>query len=192
MDTSIFLEKIDLLIRVLKQPVFYLNWDFWNTLVLIITVFILLWYTVETHKIAVQTKESNLRPVILRSGYLPDWKHIKFKVVNRIITGQPIQFRVSKNIATNINGFIVINRYKYDLLFGNQITQNKNNTIGYLIHWGWQDANTDIYAIFDSTKKVKTNKLNQICINYQDIEKNNYHTIENSSWSQSSVKGLSL
>jgi len=44
-----------------------------NIFVLIITLCILLRYAYDTKTIAEQTKEANLRPVVLRSGYVTDW-----------------------------------------------------------------------------------------------------------------------
>jgi len=167
---------------------FYLNWSFWNLLILLITLIILIWYTIETHRIANQSIETNLRPIILRSGIIESWVSIKFKKIKKIINGSPIPFLVSKNIATSITGFIVINNYKYTLLFGCQISSN-GITTSYRKTWGWIKPDNYIYAVFDEKSGIKTTKQNQIIINYKDIEGNNYHTIENKNWDQKSFRG---
>ena len=90
-----------------------------NFIVLILTLGVLIRYTYDTNRIANQTIESNFRPVILRSGYIHRWDDIKFKSdKNGNIIGKLIQFTILKNIAKDIKGYIVVNGYKHELLFG--------------------------------------------------------------------------
>jgi len=166
----------------------YLNWSFWNVVILFVTLGILVWYTIETHRIAKQSIETNLRPVILRSGFIKNWDDIKYKTIKGILTGTPISFTVLKNIATSISGFVVINGYQYTLLFGCQISSDGKST-SYLPSWGWIKPDNAIYAIFDKKSGVKTTKPNQIVINYEDIQENKFHTIEDKNWKQKSFKG---
>lgn len=177
------------LVKIFTPTAWYLNWSMWNTLIVAVTMGILIWYTIETHKIATQAKESNLRPVILRSGFIASWNKINFKNTRGLIAGNPISFTVLKNIVTSISGYIVINGYQYELLFGNAISQSDINTTTYIPTWGWQMPNTIISAIFNNKKREKTNKSNRIVVNYQDIEGTKYYTIENIKWEQKSYKG---
>jgi hypothetical protein len=167
---------------------FYLDWSFWNVVVLTITLVILIWYTIETHRIAKQSIETNLRPIILRSNYIDKWEDIKYKKINGVFVGTSISFAVLKNIATSINGFIIINKYQYPLLFGCQISTSDMIT-KYEPNWGWMKPDNLIYAIFDKKRGIKTLKPNQIVINYSDVEGNIYHTIEDINWNQKTHKG---
>jgi hypothetical protein len=131
--------KMDELIKVLTPPNLFSDLAFWSNVVLIITLGVLIWYTIETHRIANQTKESNLRPVILRSGFIDNWNKIQFKFKNdQLIEGNPLEFTILKNIATSINGYIIINGLKFALLFGSDISEVEKNKISfgrYPIYW---------------------------------------------------------
>lgn len=174
------------------------NLERWNTaisgltlIVLTLTLVVLVWYTIETHKIAIQTEESNLRPVILRDGFI-NWSNINFtenQSTNRI-DGTPIRFTILKNIATSIKGHIVIDGYSYQLLWGNAITQQDEGTFSYFPIWGWMKPGTILFAIFNPNSRRESSAQNQIAIEYQDIEGNYYYTIEDASSSnQKSFKG---
>src|SRR3989338_8167786 len=103
------------LIKVLTPPNLISDLAFWSNIVLIITLLFLIWYTIETHRIANQTKESNLRPVILRSGFIENWDSIKFTFEgNKLKVGKFLEFTILKNIATGINGYIVKNGLKFE------------------------------------------------------------------------------
>jgi hypothetical protein len=181
--------KMDELIKVLTPPSFYLNWSFWSTLVLIITLLFLIWYTIETHKLAIQAKDNNLRPVVLRSGYLNKWEDLRYTFRdNKLETGTPLQFTILKNIATSIRGYVIVNGERYKLLFGNDISKIDQNEISFLEQWGWMKPDTCIYALFNETGQ-KSDKPNQIVIQYKDIEGNSYYTVENRNFDQKSFKG---
>ncbi len=50
-----------------------------------------------------------IRPVVLREGFL-DWSRVLFSFSSTgSDNGEPIRFRVLKNIVTSLNGYIVIN-----------------------------------------------------------------------------------
>jgi len=93
-----------------------------NLLALVITLGVLVWYAYDTHRIANQTIEGNLRPLILRSGFIQSWEDVKFSTNKGILEGKPLEFSILKNIAKDISGYIVINNKKYRLLFANSIS----------------------------------------------------------------------
>lgn len=181
--------KITDLVNILTPPNFYYNWTFWSIVILTITLAVLIWYTIETHKLAVQAKDNNLRPVILRSGFLENWEDLQYTFEdNYLNTGQPIEFKILKNIATSINGYVIKNGKRYDLLFGSSASQVSGNKIRFEKNFWWMETNTHIYAIFNE-KGQETKKKNQIIVQYKDIEGNKYYTIENENFDQKSFKG---
>lgn len=161
-----------------------------NLMVLASTFLVLVLYTYDTHRIANQTVEANLRPVILRSGWISCWEDIKFSFNDEKLEGTPLQFTILKNIATDISGYIVINGGKYKLLFANEISQIMDNgkfkSFQFLPIWGWMKAGTVIYSIYDVLKFDVTQEENSINLFYKDIEGNEYFTKENNNFSQSS------
>ena len=153
------------------------------------TLIVLVWYAYDTHRIADQTIEANLRPVILRSGYIHSWKDIKFEYRdNKIENGKPIQFTILKNIAKDIQGYIIIDGYKYRLLFGNEISKVSEEGSWLSQTWGWMKPETSIYAAFLDKNKEKAKEKNKIYIEYKDIEDNTYFTIEDENFCQKSFK----
>src|SRR3989344_5412046 len=153
-----------------------------NLVVLTATLIVLVWYAYDTHRIADQTIEANLRPVILRSGYIHSWKD------NKIENGKPIQFTILKNIAKDIQGYIIIDGYKYRLLFGNEISKVSEEGSWLSQTWGWMKPETSIYAAFLDKNKEKAKEKNKIYIEYKDIEDNTYFTIEDENFCQKSFK----
>jgi len=93
-----------------------------NLVVLTATLIVLVWYAYDTHRIANQTIEGNLRPLILRSGFIESWGNIKYSIKNGVLEGKPLEFSILKNIAKDISGYIIINKRKYQLLFANYIS----------------------------------------------------------------------
>lgn len=98
--------------------------------VLWFTAIAILQYTKETYwlkqisqKQLKHQRESSLRPVILRSGWISKWEDIKFSIKNGQLEGTPLQFTILKNIAKDISGYIIIGKKKYKLLFANEISQ---------------------------------------------------------------------
>lgn len=94
-----------------------------NVLALILTLGVLLWYAYDTHRIADQSVEANLRPIILRSGWISKWEDVRFSIKSGQLEGAPLQFTILKNIAKDISGYIIIDKKKYKLLFANEISQ---------------------------------------------------------------------
>lgn len=166
----------------LKPANFFSDISF-STITLVITLFVLIWYTIETHTLAVQSKDANLRSVILRSGYLKDWNDLDYISKH----SNPLQFMILKNIATDIKGYIIINGKKHKLLFGSDITKLDSGEISYSESWGWMSPNNHVYAIFKD-EGISTNLDNQIVINYKDIEGGKYYSIEDSLYKQKSFK----
>jgi len=173
----------------------FLAWA--NFIILTLTFAVLIWYAYDTHRIANQTVEANLQPVVLRSGFIPSWDMIQFKIQSGTITGQPIRFTVFKNIAKDFNGYIILNNHKYQLLFGSQISQVQNpssvasssgTTLTYMPTWGWMSPNSVILAIFNPDEYQSVNGDNEIYIEYKDIEDNTYFTKEDKNFSPTSGK----
>lgn len=183
-------QKLDKLITLFtpQQNIFF-DLAFWNALILAVTLGVLIWYTIETHKIAIQTKESNLRPVVLRRGFIKNWDEIKYEVVDGITQGKPLEFMILKNIATSISGYLIINNFKFKLLFCHDISKVDENKFITSENWGWIEAGSTLYAVFDESKKTEVKNSNQIVINYKDIEGNAFFTIEDVNFTQKSLRG---
>lgn len=177
----------------------YLN--FLNFLILGLTLVVLIWYTYDTHRMADQTIESNLRPVILRSSFVLGWNTIQFRVnENNVILGDPLQFTVLKNIAKDISGYIVIDNQKRPLWFGSSqispilIASDTANTpsqqgTSYSLSWGWLAPGNVVQAIYDPRlNPATTTEENKIYIEYKDITNNEYYTLENKNFSQTPGK----
>lgn len=168
---------------------------FLNFLILGLTLIVLIVYAYDTNRIANQTVKANLRPVVLRSGYIPSWNSIQFVNQNNMINGQPIQFAVLKNIANDINGYIILNNKKYPLLFGSPISQITNNVItpsstqqliAFNPMWGWLSPGNAVLAIFNPNQFQQVNQENEIYIQYKDVEGNEYFTKEDKNFSSKS------
>jgi hypothetical protein len=160
-----------------------------NFIILIATLGALLVYVYDTNRIANQTQETNLRPVILRSGYIHKWEDIKFEYDKdgNIISGKPLQFTVLKNIAKDIKGEIILNGYRHELLFGNDISKTDTGSTWLSTSWGWMKQDSVIYAVFLEKEKKKTKENNKIYIEYKDIENNQYYTTEDEDFHQESL-----
>ena len=177
----------------LSQPPFYYNRSFWNVIIVAITLWVLIWYTLETNTIAKWTKWWNLRPVILRVWFIEKWREgIVFECnEENHIDWIPLNYMISKNIATNINWYIVINWLKHELLFWNSISTRSDSKISYSNIWGRMNyGDSYIRVVFknDSKTTIKTLDSNKIVINYSDIEWNKYHTIEDENFKQKSLR----
>lgn len=165
-----------------------------NLLILSVTFTVLLWYAYDTHRIANQTIESALRPVILRQGKILDWKVNSTSDIEK--SGFTLGFVNQKNIAKDISGHIIIENKKYKLHFGNEVTEDsiteKGRDIGKKIilfeKWGWLPVGGILNSSYEITKFEEVNQDNEIYIEYQDVESNKYFTKENKDFSQTSGK----
>lgn len=63
-----------------------------------------------------------MRPIILRAGYIEGWNDLRPFRGDQSNDFSRLIFTSFKNIATDISGSIIINKYKYRLLFGNEAT----------------------------------------------------------------------
>jgi hypothetical protein len=149
----------------------------------------------DTHRVANHTLDSSLRPVILAGGYL-DWTEINFiKASDGSISGTPLAFSITGNIAQDIEGYIVKDGKKYELLFGNSATDKLIDGTDtpirrFVKQWAWIPAGSTIYAVFDpSVSEVGSGTSNEIYLQYKDIEGNPYHLTIDSSYMQRSKKG---
>ena len=171
---------------------------FANLIAILATLLVLCKYTIDTNKMANQMQESNLRPVILRSGFIRNWSDLAptFRNPNHEVTlaGTQIQFRILKNIAMDISGYIVVDHRKYQLLFGNDISKLHTDPglnvamISFEPSWGWMQPNYSVYALFIQDSSEETKEENNIYIKYKDIEGNSYYTLENVHFSQRTLK----
>lgn len=157
--------------------------------ILFITAAFIIAYTYETQKMKEQIKESELRPVILRSGFIENWQKVKFHWDgNKLTDGNPLEFTIAKNIATDISGYIIIDGFKYKLFFGNDISKLGENMYYFSEKWGWMKSDSKLFAIYREDNKKKTIESNKICLYYEDIEGNEYFTVEDSNFSQKTFK----
>jgi hypothetical protein len=185
---SELLLKLDNLISVLTPPSLLNNLDFYSTILLTITLGFLIWYTIETHKLSKQAKDTNLRPIILRSGTIEKWDSLEFPVdKNNNLLNPPLIFEIQKNIATSITGYVIKNNKKHILIFSHEVAQ-KGNKSTFFENWGWVKENSRLSSIFVDTG-TQTSEKNKIVINYKDVEGNKYHTIEDINFDQKSFKG---
>ncbi|MDD4990183.1 MAG: hypothetical protein PHW31_02625 [Candidatus Pacebacteria bacterium] len=159
-------------------------------------VFITAYYAWQTKRtvreISRQTdtqREKDLRPVILRSGIIDSWQKVKFNWNgSELVEGNPLEFTIAKNIATDISGYIVIDGSKYRLLFYNDISKVGENAYSFLEKWGWMKPDSKLFAVYKEDNKEKTIESNRIYLYYKDIEGNKYFTVEDSSFSQKTFK----
>src|SRR3989344_3133350 len=130
-----------------------------NFVILILTLGTLIIYAYDTNRIANQTQETSLRPVILRSGYIHKWEEIKFEYDKdgNITGGKLIQFTILKNTW---------------LSYG----------------WGWMKQDSIIYAAFLEKDKKKTKEKNMIYVEYRDMANNQYFTSEDENFFQESSR----
>jgi hypothetical protein len=168
--------------------------------VLSLTLVVLLVYTIDTHRIAEQTVEANLRPIILRNGWIIDWKVASLEDMNDVKVSLPhfLEFINEKNIAQEIRGFIIINGKKHDLLFSNNTpltlmdfvgdSVKPDLVIGFAPVWGWLPKGGKLHATFSNEKFTETTDSNQIYLKYKDIEGNPYYTKEDNNFLQISAK----
>lgn len=158
-------------------------------LILGLTLIVLLVYTWDTHRIAQQTVEANLKPIVLRSGYIPSWESLSFSTEGDAIRGTPMQFSIWKNIAMDIHGYIILNGEKYTLVFGSQqISQiassqpSSTNSTSSIITtafdptWSWIAPNNTLQALGVQPSPFAGD--NGIYIEYKDTEGNSYFTRE--------------
>lgn len=187
-NSELFSKQMDELIKAIQQPPLLSNLSFWNLIILAITLGFLIWYTIETSRMSAQAKHTNLRPVILRTGFIQSWETIGCEIKKAKPKGDLLELLVLKNIATSISGYIVINGIKFELLFGNKITQTEKE-LKLLPKWGWMKADCVIYAGFVGTNGQSVKEATQIVIQYQDIEGNHYYTVESEHFDQKSYAG---
>ena len=170
-------------VLIFKYPNLY---NQFNILALVLTLGVLIWYAYDTHRIANQTIESNLRPIVLRNGLNIEWR---FKSIDNDMPDIPFLELVNlKNIAMNISGHIIIKGKKYNLLFGLKYNDNNLNqqAIKFINsqQWQWLPSNTQLFASFDKNKFSNVKDNNEIYLMYQDIEGNSYFTKEDSNYLQ--------
>lgn len=157
-----------------------------NTTISTLGFVVLVWYAIDTNRIANQTAAANLRPIILRNGYLESWD------IKPIETRSPkfIEFINHRNIAHDISGFLVLNNKKYPLLFWNETTVEEKDEgfakLSVLKKWGWLPPGAAVKALYSTEKWVETTMSNQIYLEYKDTVGNPYYTLENSEFTQTS------
>jgi hypothetical protein len=171
---------------------------FINLIALVLTLFFLIRYTIDTYRMANLMQESNLRPVVLRSGFIQAWNTLaptmRAPDGQTLLPGTAIQFTILKNIAKDINGFIVVNGFKYQFLFGNDISTLATNSssnpgrISFQPNWGWMQPNYCVYGLFTHDSAVSTTEENNIYVRYKDIEGNSYYTVEDVHFIQNTFK----
>ncbi len=151
-----------------------------DSFILFITAAFIIAYTYETQKMREQMKESDLRPVILRSGWIAKWEDIKFSTENGQLEGIPLQFMILKNIAKDISGYIIIDKKKYKLLFANEISQVNEKDSSVLL----SDLEKRIMLhLYEEYERTKINPRWRILDAYRElgIKEGSYAGILNSS-----------
>lgn len=159
--------------------------DWLNFAVLAATLIVLVFYAFDTHRIAEQTTEGNLRPIILRQGVL-DWNNFPPLADNG--PSRLINIKNLKNIAVDIHGYVILSNKKYTLFFGNEVSTFEGGALGLLQKWGWLPMNANLYAGYKAALFTASQESNQLYIEYQDIEGNKYYTAEDRNYNQVSRK----
>jgi hypothetical protein len=158
-----------------------------NSVVVSATLIALIVYTCYTKKLADLTAENALRPVILRKGFIT-WESNPGMVKENNRADAPLELGVYNHIATDISGYIIHNRRKYQLLFGNEISSQGMNGYGFVPVWGWLEQGAVIYAVYISENGVEYDGEDGFVVSYKDIEGRRYQTMESSRYSQKSIK----
>lgn len=171
-----------------------MNWTAFNGIILFTTLIVLLWYAYDTHRIANQTIESSLRPVILRTGQILDWKVLSLEDMKKAKNFNPtLEFTNNKNIATDISGYMILDDKRYDLVFTNNVRGTIINDafkteVVYNLKWSWLPSGGNLLASYDKDKFTETTEKNQIYLLYKDIEGNQYLTKEDENFYSTSKK----
>jgi hypothetical protein len=163
--------------------------------VLTFTLVILGFYAYDTERIANQTVESAIRPVIFRSGDLAGWNTVTFtKDSNGLFGGSYLWFVVNNHIAKDIRGYFIVNHKKYSLMFfspGISMPPTGSST-GYRgsLSWGWMAPSSLLLgAYFDPTAFVSTTDNDGWCLIYNDIADNSYFSSESGDTTYSQQTG---
>jgi hypothetical protein len=159
--------------------------------VLLMTAGLVAAYAYETHKMTEQMKENDLRPVILRKGFIENWDTLKFTFDGqKLVSGTLIEFKILRGIAIDISGCIVVGGYKYKLLFTNDVVKIGENTHSLTESLGWMSPETPVYALYrdEEKKKALNDEGNKILLFYRDIEGREYSTIEDKDFIQKSFR----
>ncbi len=139
--------------------------------------------------IANDKEKADMKPIIMRDGILGDWNEIR----TTINQASPLKFKVFKNHATDIEGYIIFDGKKFPLFLMLGLP-DINNKILYdskspsILKMGWAAPDTFLIAIPDWDKGVKTNEDNQIKLIYKDIGTTSYCLIENQNFSSTISK----
>jgi len=163
-----------------------------NLMILTVTLLVLVYYAMDTHRIADQTAENALRPVVLRSGFLT-WEDVR-QLLETQEPKKPIQFTILKNIATDIQGYVVFNRRKHALLFGGDISEiplnvevrlTSPNAVArrYVPQWTWTKPDVMLFAVAEPDSD-SSDEENSLFIQYRDISGNPYYTEEDKDFRQ--------
>lgn len=162
--------------------------------ILTLTLFFLTISTFDGRRIANQTVESAIRPIILRSGQMVGWNIVSLEDITSTKNFSPtLEFTNQKNIATDITGYVVLSNKRYPLVFHGDVrgsvTENgKNKTVIFNDKWAWLPQGGVLLAAYKSGEFVETKEKNQIHLSYKDVEGNKYFSNEDYLFSPTSGK----
>lgn len=158
-----------------------------NFLVLTATLIILFIYTIYTRQIAKQTISANLVPLLLRVGKV-DFNTIEGTIGKTSTNFEKfIRFVNNKNIALDIQGYIIVNQKKYKLYFGNSLTTYQGIQ-EVLPKWQSLPTNAELLASYNMNSGEDSVEDNKIYITYKDTEGNLYYTNEDKNYDVISKK----
>jgi hypothetical protein len=164
-----------------------------NLILLFFTLAFVCLTALDTNRIANQTVENSLRPIILRGGVLI-WDEILSRGGNNNFV-PPMLLNSYNNLAQDVRGHIIIDHKKYELLFTNEMAvepTSKDGVNGRITRifqkWSWLPPNSSLYATFDKTKFESTSDKNEMLITYKDVEGNQYFSKEDAENNQISKK----
>lgn len=157
--------------------------------ILFITAAFLVASTFETQKMRKQMEESDLRPIILRSGFIGKWEDLKYSFrEDHLISGNLLEFKVLQGIATDIYGYVFKDGKRYKLFFVHDMTRISENGFSASEKWGWLEAGAILFGFFKDTDFTPTLEDNGIIIYFKNIQGRRYYTIEDKLFSQTSFR----
>lgn len=170
-----------------RFPKFHNNFDL---LVTSLTLLFLFVYTYDTRRLVNLSEREAIRPILLRSGY-HEWDFNSLEKINGHSGAKPnLKFEVLKSVALDISGFLIMDKKKYRLHFGNEVAKSQNTVfemLRFIPKWGWLPIDGCLDAVYMQSDFEECQDSNGIIIYFSDISGNKYKFHENEKCEQSNL-----